>query len=71
MNKRLNSASMRDYGDCFGEAYRILQDPFSFRLMEINTKCGNVFKKMNLEAEEKEQLFEKFDHFFRDKINVS
>ncbi|KAI6196467.1 FHA domain-containing protein [Aphelenchoides besseyi] len=69
LSRRISLSSMRDYGDVFGEAYRILQEPFACRLMEINTKCGGVFERLGIKEEERELLYEKFDNFFRDRIN--
>ncbi|KAI6184573.1 FHA domain-containing protein [Aphelenchoides bicaudatus] len=66
---RNQSGAMRDYSDVFNEAYRLLQEPFSFRLMEINTKCCSVFKRLQISADEKEQLYTLLDEFFRDKLN--
>ncbi|KAI6179147.1 FHA domain-containing protein [Aphelenchoides besseyi] len=69
LSRRISLSSMRDYGDVFSEAYRILQEPFACRLMEINTKCGGVFERLEIKEEERELLYEKFDNFFRDRIN--
>ncbi|CAD5210538.1 unnamed protein product [Bursaphelenchus okinawaensis] len=69
ISQRLTETALKNNGDIFGEAYKMLQEPFSFRLMEVNSKCGIIFEKSDMSQDEKEQLFDKFDHFFSDQLN--
>ncbi|KAI6234054.1 FHA domain-containing protein [Aphelenchoides fujianensis] len=69
LGRRIGTTSMRDYGDVFNECYRMLQEPFACRLMEINTKCGHIFERMPISTDDRELLYERFDNFFRDRIN--
>ncbi|KAL7076717.1 hypothetical protein ACQ4LE_003578, partial [Meloidogyne hapla] len=68
LNKRLLNMSVRDYSDIFGEINKILHEPFSFRLMEINSKCSVIFESLKLEPSEKEELYIQLDCFLKEKI---
>uniref|UniRef100_A0A914H197 Uncharacterized protein n=1 Tax=Globodera rostochiensis TaxID=31243 RepID=A0A914H197_GLORO len=46
----------------------MLHEPFSFRLMEINSKCAAVFQSLDLLPVEMEQIFVQFDQFLKEKI---
>uniref|UniRef100_A0A183CFB8 Trichohyalin-like n=1 Tax=Globodera pallida TaxID=36090 RepID=A0A183CFB8_GLOPA len=46
----------------------MLHEPFSFRLMEINSKCAAVFQSLDLLPAEMEQIFVQFDQFLKEKI---
>ncbi|CAD5214807.1 unnamed protein product [Bursaphelenchus xylophilus] len=69
VSRRLNEPSLKDNIDVFTEAYKVLQEPFSYRLMEVNSKCGVIFDKAEMSQDQKDQLFDKFDHFFSDQLN--
>ncbi|KAH7727044.1 Protein Y53G8AL.1 [Aphelenchoides avenae] len=67
-NRKVSTTAMRDYSDVFGETVRALQEPFSFRLMEINSKCSSMFERQKLDPSERDMLYEQFDHFLKGKI---
>jgi hypothetical protein len=60
---------MRDYSDVFSEAYRFLDEPFSYRLMEVNMKMSKIFKTLKISNAEREELYNLLDIFFRDRLN--
>lgn len=68
LNRRLVNMSVRDYSDIFAEINKILHEPFSFRLMEINSKCSILFESLKLESSEKEELYIQLDRFLKEKI---
>ncbi|CAK5093887.1 unnamed protein product [Meloidogyne enterolobii] len=68
LNRRLVNMSVRDYSDIFAEINKILHEPFSFRLMEINSKCSVLFESLKLESTEKEELYIQLDRFLKEKI---
>uniref|UniRef100_A0A914L7U3 FHA domain-containing protein n=1 Tax=Meloidogyne incognita TaxID=6306 RepID=A0A914L7U3_MELIC len=68
LNRRLVNMSVRDYSDVFAEINKILHEPFSFRLMEINSKCSVLFESLKLESSEKEELYIQLDRFLKEKI---
>ncbi|KAI1728621.1 hypothetical protein DdX_00816 [Ditylenchus destructor] len=68
LNNRVSGASVRDYADVFTETVKALQEPFSFRLMEINSKCSAAFENIRLEQTERDQLYLQFDRFLKEKI---
>uniref|UniRef100_A0A915DWF7 FHA domain-containing protein n=1 Tax=Ditylenchus dipsaci TaxID=166011 RepID=A0A915DWF7_9BILA len=70
LNNRVSNSS-RDYADIFSETIKALQEPFSFRLMEINTKCSAAFEEAQLGQTDKDQLYTQFDKFLKEKIYVS
>uniref|UniRef100_A0A183CRU7 DH domain-containing protein n=1 Tax=Globodera pallida TaxID=36090 RepID=A0A183CRU7_GLOPA len=71
LNTRLNHLPARDYSDVFNEISKMLHEPFSFRLMEINSKCAAVFQSLDLLPAEMEQIFVQFDQFLKEKIYVN
>lgn len=70
-NFRMTMTNARDYSDIIGEIVKLVQDPFSFRLMEITTKCNHVFEKEKLTNKQKQQVAEMFDNFLKQIIYVS
>ncbi|KAF7638971.1 FHA domain-containing protein, partial [Meloidogyne graminicola] len=68
LNKRILNMTVRDYSDIFAEINKILHEPFSFRLMEINSKCSVIFETLKLEPLEKEELYIQLDYFLKKKI---
>uniref|UniRef100_A0AC35FBF3 FHA domain-containing protein n=1 Tax=Panagrolaimus sp. PS1159 TaxID=55785 RepID=A0AC35FBF3_9BILA len=68
INKTVSLATIRDYSDIISEVVKLLQDPFSFRLMEITTKCNKSFQKENLTKQQKQELAEMFDKFLKQTI---
>uniref|UniRef100_A0A914C9G5 FHA domain-containing protein n=1 Tax=Acrobeloides nanus TaxID=290746 RepID=A0A914C9G5_9BILA len=67
--QNLSNTPMRDYADTFLEIIKSLQDPFSFRLMEINTKCGQIFDKQKFSDSQRQKLYEQFDLFLKGNIH--
>ncbi|KAE9555144.1 hypothetical protein FO519_001639 [Halicephalobus sp. NKZ332] len=64
-DKHITESTARDYSDVIGEIIKVVQDPFSFRLMEISTKCNYCFEKENLTKQQKKQVAEMFDRFLK------
>ncbi|KAL3098735.1 hypothetical protein niasHT_024489 [Heterodera trifolii] len=68
LNIRISHLPARDYSDIFSEISKLLHEPFSFRLMEINSKCAVVFESLGLIPTEKEEIYLQFDQFLKEKI---
>uniref|UniRef100_A0A7E4VQB9 FHA domain-containing protein n=1 Tax=Panagrellus redivivus TaxID=6233 RepID=A0A7E4VQB9_PANRE len=66
---RMSQTSARDYSDICSEVVKIVQDPFSFRLMDITARCHRSFQREKLPKQGKVMLGEMYDSFLKETIH--